>query len=128
MLGLGGHGMSESHITETASLLNMSHPFSLTVVTLVIFKGAKLIDRIKSHEFHRMHPLDAFKEGRKLLSLLEISTIWDATHKTNIFPLKGKIPEHKEKLLGRIDDVIAEIESGDIKQYELKRWRKWGTE
>ena len=128
MLGLGGHGMSESHVNETASLLNKSHPFSMTVVTLVIFKGAKLIDRIKSHEFHRMHPLDAFKEGRELLSRLEISTIWDATHKTNIFPLKGKIPEHKEKLLQRIDDVISEIESGDIKQYELKRWRKWGTE
>ena len=128
MLGLGGHGMSESHISETASLLNMSHPFSLTIVTLVIFKGAKLIDRIKSHEFHRMHPLDAFKEGRELLSRLEISTIWDATHKTNIFPLKGKIPEHKEKLLRRIYDVISEIESGDIKQYELKRWRKWATE
>ena len=128
MLGLGGHDMSESHINETASLLNMSNPFELTVVTLVIFKGAKLIERIKSHDFHRMHPLDAFKEGRKLLSLLEISTIWDATHKTNIYPLKGRIPEHKEKLLRRIDDVIAEIESTDLKQYELKRWRKWGTE
>ncbi|MBQ3694443.1 MAG: hypothetical protein II884_06695, partial [Synergistaceae bacterium] len=75
-----------------------------------------------------IHPLDALKEGRRLLSLLDISTIWDATHKTNIFPVKGKIPEHKEKLLKRIDDVILEIESGDIKQYELKRWRKWGTE
>ena len=128
MLGLGGHDMSESHINETASLLNMSNPFELTVVTLVIFKGAKLIERIKSHDFHRMHPLDAFKEGRKLLSLLEISTIWDATHKTNIYPLKGRIPEHKEKLLRRIDDVIAEIESTNLKQYELKRWRKWGTE
>lgn len=128
MLGLGGHDMSESHINETASLLNMSNPFELTVVTLVIFKGAKLTERIKSHDFHRMHPLDAFKEGRKLLSLLEIPTIWDATHKTNIYPLKGRIPEHKEKLLRRIDDVITEIESTDLKQYELKRWRKWGTE
>lgn len=128
MLGLGGHDMSDSHITETASLLNMSHPFSLTVVTLVIFKGAKLIDSIKSHEFHRMHPFDALKEGRRLLSFLEIPTIWDATHKTNIYPIKGRIPEHKEKLLRRIDDVIAEIESSDLKQYELKRWRKWGIE
>ncbi|MBQ9905088.1 MAG: radical SAM protein [Synergistaceae bacterium] len=128
MLGLGGQKMSESHVNETASLLNMSNPFELTVVTLVIFKGAGLIERIKSHEFLRMHPFDALKEGRKLLSLIDISTIWDATHKTNIFPVKGKIPEHKERLLQRIDDVIAEIESTDLKQYELKRWRKWGTE
>lgn len=128
MLGLGGNDMSDSHVNETASLLNMSNPFSLTVVTLVLFKGAGLIERVKSHDFHRVRPLDAFIEGRKLLSLLEINTIWDATHKTNIYPLKGRIPEHKEKLLRRIDDVIAEIESSGLKQYELKRWRKWGTE
>lgn len=128
MLGLGGQDMSAAHVNETASLLNMASPFELTVVTLVLFKGAELIERVKSHEFHRMHPLDALKEGRKLLSMLEIPTIWDATHKTNIFPLKGKIPEHKDKLLKRIDDVISEIESTDLKQYELKRWRKWGTE
>ena len=128
MLGLGGREMSEIHINNTAGMLNESNPFELTVVTLVLFKGAGLIERVRSHEFTRIHPLDALKEGRRLLSLLDISTIWDATHKTNIFPVKGKIPEHKEKLLKRIDDVILEIESGDIKQYELKRWRKWGTE
>ena len=128
MLGLGGQDMTEAHVNDTASLLNMSRPFELTVVTLVLFKGAKLIEQVKSHDFHRMHPLEAMKEGRKLLSLLEIPTIWDATHKTNIYPLKGKIPEHKDKLLHRIDDVIREIEAGDIKQYELRRWSKWGTE
>ena len=61
MLGLGGQKMSESHVNETASLLNMSNPFELTVVTLVIFKGAGLIERIKSHDFLRMHPFDALK-------------------------------------------------------------------
>ena len=128
MLGLGGLDMSESHINGTVSLLNRANPFELTVVTLVLFKGAALIERLKSHEFRRMHPIDALKEGREILSRLEINTIWDATHKTNLFPIKGKIPEHRVKLLKRIDDVIAEIESGDLKQYELKRWSKWGTE
>ena len=128
MLGLGGLDMSESHINGTVNLLNQANPFELTVVTLVLFKGAALIERVKSHEFRRMHPLEALKEGREILSRLEINTIWDATHKTNLFPVKGKIPEHKLKLLKRIDDVISEIEAGDLKQYELKRWSKWGTE
>lgn len=128
MLGLGGQDMSEAHVNGTVKLLNQANPFELTVVTLVLFKGAALIERVKSHEFRRMHPLDALKEGREILSGLEISTIWDATHKTNLFPIKGKIPEHRAKLLARIDDVISELEAGDIKQYELKRWSKWGTE
>ncbi|MBQ7068504.1 MAG: radical SAM protein [Synergistaceae bacterium] len=128
MLGLGGKNLSEIHVNETAKLLNSANPFALTVVTLVLFRNAKLIEKVKTHEFQRLHPFEALKEGRKLLSLLEINTIWDATHKTNIFPIKGKIPEHKTKLLKRIDDVISEIESQDLKQYELKRWKKWGTE
>ncbi len=128
MLGLGGKNLSEIHAEDTADLLNSSNPFELIIVTLVLFKGAKLIEKVKSHEFIRLHPLDALKEGRRILERLKISAVWNATHKTNIFPVKAKIPEHKIKLLERIDKVIQEIEAGDIKQYELKRWRKWGLE
>ena len=128
MLGLGGLDMSESHINGTINLLNKANPFQLTVVTLVLFKGAGLVEKVRSHEFHRMPPFDALKEGRQILSQLNISTIWDATHKTNLFPIKGRIPLHKEKLLNRIDSAINEIESGNLKQYELKRWAKWGIE
>lgn len=128
MLGLGGRDMSEAHVDGTAEMLNHSSPFELTVVTLVLFKGAELAERVRAHEFHRLPPVDALKEGRKLLSLLKIHTVWNATHKTNIFPVKGRIPEHKELLLRRIDDALSEIDSQGLKQYELKRWRKWGTE
>lgn len=128
MLGLGGLDMSESHISGTINLLNKANPFQLTVVTLVLFKGAGLVEKVRSHEFHRMPPFEALKEGRQILSRLNISTIWDATHKTNLFPIKGRIPIHKEKLLNRIDSAINEIESGNLKQYELKRWANWSIE
>ena len=128
MLGLGGRDMSDAHVEGTAKLLNMSGPFELTVVTLVIFKGAGLAEKVRTHEFRRMHPLEALKEGRRLLFLLDIPTVWNATHKTNLFPIKGRLPEHKELLLRRIDDELAKIAAGDLKQYEMKRWRKWGTE
>lgn len=128
MLGLGGRELSAPHFRDTAELLNHSAPFELIVVTLVLFKGARLAERVRAHEFHRVPPVDALKEGRELLSLLEIPTIWNATHKTNLFPVKGRIPEHKELLLRRIDDALSEIKSEGLKQYEMKRWRKWGTE
>ena len=128
MLGLGGKDWSSAHVKGTAEMLNQSAPFELTVVTLVLFKGAELAQRVRMHEFHRLPPVDALKEGRELLSLLEIPTVWNATHKTNLFPIKGRVPEHKELLLKRIDDALREIEATDLKHYELKRWRKWGTE
>lgn len=128
MLGLGGRSMSEVHIHDTASLLNLARPFELTVVTLVLFKGARLIEKVRTHEFLRVSPFDALQEEKKLLSLLKISTIFNATHKTNLFPVKGKIPEHKNIMLRRIDDAIHEISESGLKAYELKRWHKWGIE
>ena len=51
----------------------MSKPFALPVITLELFKGAKLVERVKSGKFHRMHPFDAIKESRNLLSLLSFA-------------------------------------------------------
>ena len=128
MLGLGGHSMSEKHVQDTARLLNSANPFELTVVTLVLFKGARLVEKVRTHEFLRMSPFEALKEERELLSSLEINTVFNATHKTNLFPVKGKIPEHKNMLLKKIDNAIKEISEAGLKQYELKRWHKWGIE
>ena len=129
MLGLGGHDLSREHIEQTSSMLNSSMPFELTVVTLVLFKGARLIEKVKSHEFKRLSPYEALKEGRDLLNNLDISVVWNATHKTNLFPIKGKIPEHKDLMLKRIDEVIDSLSDADnLKQYELKRWQNWGVE
>ena len=75
-----------------------------------------------------MSPFEALKEERELLSSLEINTVFNATHKTNLFPVKGKIPEHKNMLLKKIDNAIKEISEAGLKQYELKRWHKWGIE
>ncbi len=128
MLGLGGRNLSDLHVSKTVDMLNQANPFELTVVTLVLFKGAELVKKVRNHEFQRMSSLETLKEGRNILSELNISTVWNATHKTNLFPIKGKIPEHKNLLLNRIDNAIDEISNSDLKQYELKRWRKWGTE
>lgn len=128
MLGLGGRDLSEVHVEATAKLLNAASPFELTVVTLVLFKNARLAEKVRAHEFRRLPPIDALREGRNLLELLEIPTVWNATHKTNLFPVKGRIPEHKDLLLKRIDDELMRIESEGLKQYEMRRWRNWGNE
>ena len=129
MLGLGGREMSACHVEDTASLLNAANPFELTVVTLVLFKGARLVERVRAREFKRMTSLETLKEGRELLFRLTLSTVWNATHKTNLFPIKGKLPEHKDIILRRTDAAIEEMSCGEgLKQYELRRWQNWGVE
>ena len=128
MLGLGGRAMSGEHVEETASLLNGTRPFELTVVTLVLFRGARLVARVREHEFQRMTSLESLREGRELMSRLTLPTVWNATHKTNFFPIKGRLPESRETMLRRMDTVIEEMSRGDLKQQELRRWLDWGTE
>ena len=60
-----------------------------TVATLVLFKGARLAGRIRAGEFKRLRPPEALGEGRRLLSLLEIPTVYDGTHKTNAYSAQG---------------------------------------
>lgn len=128
ILGLGGRALSDEHVAETASLLNGAHPFELTVVNLVLFRGARLVERVRAGEFKRLRPLEALGEGRRLLSLLEIPTVYDGTHKTNAFPLKGSLPEHKALLLRRMDWAIERLSRGNVQGYEMRRWRNWFTE
>ena len=76
-----------------------------------------------------MTSFETLKEGREILSRLTLSTVWNATHKTNIFPIKGKLPEHKELILRRIDAAIEEMSGGEgLKRHELRRWQNWGVE
>ena len=123
--------MSDEHVEETASLVNgagKAAPFELTVVTLVLFKGAGLVERVRRREFKRMPALETLAEGRRLLSLLTVPTVWDATHKTNAVPLKGRLPEHRELLIRRMDEAIGRLSGMDMKSYEIQRWQRWGTE
>ena len=98
------------------------------MVTLVLFKGARLAGRVRAGEFKRLRPPEALGEGRRLLSLLEIPTVYDGTHKTNAFPLKGRLPEHRELLLRRMDQAIESLRQGDEQGHEVRRWRNWFTE
>jgi radical SAM superfamily enzyme YgiQ (UPF0313 family) len=51
MLGLGGKRLSREHAIDTASLLSKVNPEVMIVVTLVLFKDAKLVKSVRNKEF-----------------------------------------------------------------------------
>lgn len=123
MLGLGGRQRSESHALQTAEFLNHTHPDEVTVVTLVLFKGADLIKDVKAGRFKRLTVLESMKEERLLLEHLQMETIFNGTHPTNAVPLKGKLPDHKDLLLKQLDQAIAKKQEED--QIALNEAGKW---
>lgn len=129
MLGLGGRKLSKENAIDTAQFLSNFNPDVVIVVTLVLFKNAKLVERVKNKEFIRLRPLESLKEERLLIESLNLkNTIFNGTHKTNTLILKGKLPQQKDILLDKIDDVLEEYDSKDIKNKEMSKWKKWSVE
>ena len=128
MLGLGGRDLSKDHIEKTAFLLNQIHPFEIVIVTTVIFKRAGLAQKVRSKEFKRLSVRESILEERDLLEKLELETIFNASHKTNALILTGLIPDHKKKLLDKIDSHLEEYSKKDLVKLENKKWRVWDKE
>lgn len=129
MLGLGGKKLSRENALDTASLLSMVDPAVITLVTLVVFKDAKLVEKVRTREFVRLSVLDSILEEKLLLQNLEMRhTIFNGTHKTNALILKGRLPEQKHLLLDRIDKALAEYDQTTVKRRELSKWNNWSVE
>ncbi len=129
MLGLGGKRLSKENAIDTASLLSMVNPQVIIVVTMVVFKNAKLVERIRKGEFERLSVLDTIREERLLLENLHMkNTIFNGTHKTNALILKGKLPEQKELLLDKIDKALKKYDQRSLRNREINRWRNWSLE
>src|SRR5690606_34449514 len=126
MLGLGGKRLSRENAIDTASLLSMLNPQVIIVVTLVLFKNARLVEKIRRGEFERLNTLDSIKEEKLLLENLQMkNTIFNATHKTNAIILKGRLPEQKAMLLGKINKVLEEYDHKSIRNRDIYRWKNW---
>lgn len=129
MLGLGGRKLTRENAIDTASLLSMVNPQVIIVVTLVIFKDAKLVEKIRKKEFERLSVLESIREEKMLLENLNMrNTVFNATHKTNALILKGKLPEQKGLLLDKINRFLKENDNRTVRNREISRWRNWTVE
>ena len=128
MLGLGGKILSKENALDTANLLSKVNPQVITVVTLVMFKDAKLVRSVRNKEFVRLSTLDSIREEKLLLQNLNMkNTIFNGTHKTNALILKGKLPEHKSLLLDKIDKALEKYDQKTLKNKEISKWKKLVT-
>lgn len=129
MLGLGGKKLSKENALDTASLLSNLDPKVIIVVTLVLFKAAKLIENVKNKEFQRLSILESIREERLLLENLDLrNTLFNATHKTNTLILKGRLPDQKDLLLDKIDKALSNYDYKELENKELSKWKRWSIE
>ena len=109
LIGLAGPGAaSRAHALDTAAMVNAMGPRHLSALTYIPERGTVLGRAVERGEFQLLTAREALEETRLLLKHLEVSPLhFTSDHASNYLPLKGGLPEDREKLLSLIDQALS---------------------
>ena len=99
------------HARDTATLLNEIDPEYIGLLTLMVCEGTPIARLVERGKFEVPGPMEMLNEIEMMIEPLELSNcIFRCNHASNYLPLKGTLPQDKEKLLETLRSVTR---SGD---------------
>ena len=109
ILGITGVGGDwEEHIRSTANIINAMKPRHLSAMTFAPAKGTPLGEDVLAGRFQVCSPDHVLEECQTLIELLDVNPLhFTSNHASNYLPLKGGLPEDREKFLSIIDQALA---------------------
>ncbi len=108
IFGLGGKERSREHIVKTTRLLNLLAPEEMAPMALAVQPGTELAKEIETGEFIQATPLQILEEEKYLLeNLADFNTFYWGDHSNNIVSSRGRLPEHRQDFLKKIEHAIA---------------------
>jgi len=110
ILGLGGKERSLEHAKGTARVLNEIKPQYTAFLTLMIVEKTPLYFKVLRGEFNPLSQVELLRELRIIVEELDYKTVFRTNHASNYLPLKGDLPEDKEKILRVIDYALTHPE------------------
>lgn len=107
--GANGEGGDwQEHILSTARIINEMKPRHLSAMTFAPAKGTPLGDDVLAGRFTVCSPDHILEECRMLIEHLDVAPLhFTSNHASNYLPLKGGLPEDREKFLSLIDQALA---------------------
>ncbi|MBP2638587.1 MAG: coproporphyrinogen oxidase [Firmicutes bacterium] len=115
--GLGGHGWGLGHARETARVLNELHPALVYASELTLFPDTPLSRDVALGEFTEACELERIQEMQEFIRCLNTPTVFKAEHVTIPVPIHGKVPDDKEKMIARLQNVIDVHGEDSLKNY-----------
>lgn len=108
ILGLTGQdGDWEEHVLSSAKIINHMKPRHLSAMTFAPAKGTALGEDVLAGRFKVCTPDQILEECRVLIEHLEVDPLhFTSNHASNYLPLKGGLPEDREKFLSLIDQAL----------------------
>lgn len=109
MTGANGEGGDwKEHILSTAKMINEMKPRHLSAMTFAPAKGTPLGEDVLAGRFEVCSADHVLEECRLLIEHLDVDPLhFTSNHASNYLPLKGGLPEDKEKFLDMIDQALA---------------------
>lgn len=109
LLGLAGRTpKAVEHEKNTAKMMNEMNPDYIGALTLMLVPGTQLYRKQQKGEFELPGPFEILDEMRILIENLEVQgTEFRSNHASNYLPIKGRLPEDKQKMLNLINDMIS---------------------
>ena len=110
ILGLGGKERSYEHAVGTARVLNEIKPHYTAFLTLIIVEKTPLHAKILRGEFKPLNQIELLNELKIIVEMLNYKTVFRANHASNYLPIKGDLPEDKERIIELIEYAIRHPE------------------
>ncbi len=98
VLGLGGKDLSYEHAMESANVVNSTQPDYTAALTLMLIPKTLLHYQTQKGEFSIPTERDIMREMLIFVENIDVKTIFRSNHVSNLVPIKGNLPEDKERL------------------------------
>lgn len=111
MTGISGQGRGLENAQALAEFYNRTRPDRIVNFSLFLHRSAPLYQDILSGKFRPADELENLREEYQLLKLLETDgLLYDGFHDCITVRVRGTLPHDRDKMLRKLENVIAEYE------------------
>lgn len=115
MTGVAGKGRGFENAEALAEFLNRTNPAHVVNFSMFLHKEVPLYEDIRRGSFVPADELETLKEERHLIERIlpeksEARVLYDGFHDFIHVRVRGKLPDDREKMLEKMDQVIKEHE------------------
>ena len=109
ILGLAGPGEPEKrHIEETIKVLNKMQANHVSCLSYMPEPNSPMYKDVQEGKFQLISPREYLEETRALVAGLNYGPFhFTSNHASNYVPLKGTLPDDREKFLSMIDQALG---------------------
>ena len=117
LVGISGKGRGIEGARRTAVVVNQTNPWLVGANMLTIYRSSDLYEEIVAGNWQEEMETEKYEEVKELVANLTIETEFAMLGASNPVMLRGRLPEHKEKLLGALDSIIRDIGEERLRNY-----------